>query len=169
MRRTVFSFFMTPMFAPQLPYSQRFRLASLVTVLLVSSDPSLCIQVRWSTGWYVPCPHPSTASNSVTSESAYGFHLSRYISPVIGVWNLLTYEHQGYTLIPLRTTNECDSFGLHLLLCLSMRSSRRIYSLSSMASASFVWLHNMHLPTCRTSSLTSLEVRTAMKVSDCSV
>lgn len=66
MRCTVFSFSTTRKFAPQLPYLQHSRLPSLVMVSLVSSDPSLCIQVRWFTGWYVPCPPTSTASNSIT-------------------------------------------------------------------------------------------------------
>ena len=78
MRCTVFSFSTTRKFAPQLPYLQHSRLPSLVMVSLVSSDPSLCIQVRWFTGWYVPCPPTSTASNSSLSESAYSFRFSRY-------------------------------------------------------------------------------------------
>jgi len=57
MRCIVFSFSTTPKFAPQLPYLQHSRLPSLVMVLLVSSDLSLCIQVRWFTGWCVHIPH----------------------------------------------------------------------------------------------------------------
>ena len=73
-----FSFSTIRKFALQLRYSQHFRVQSLVTVLLVSSDPSLYIQVRWFTGWCVMCPRMQTASNSITSETAYSFHFSRY-------------------------------------------------------------------------------------------
>ena len=171
MRSTVFSFSTTPKFVPQLPYLQHSRLPSLVMVLLVSSDPSLCTQVRWFTGWCVPFPHTPTASNSITFRIClwFPFFKVKHTSALIGIWNRFTYEHQGCTLTLLRTTNEFDSFGLHSPLCSSTRSSQRIYSRSSMASASFVWLHNMHLPMCRTSSLTYLEVRTVTKASGCSV
>ena len=134
MRRTVFSFSTTRKFAPRLPYLQHSRLPSLVTVLLVSSDPSLCIQARWFTGWCVPFPHTSesTAPNSITFRICLWFPFFKvwYTSPLIGVWNRFTCEHQGCTLTPLRTTNEFDSFGLHSPLCSSTRLSRRIYSRS---------------------------------------
>ena len=171
MRYTVFSFSTTPKFAPQPPYLQHSRLPFLVMVLSVSFDPSLCIQVRWFTGWCVPCPHTSTELNSITFRIClrFPFFKVKHTIPLVGIWNWFTCEYQGYTLTLLRTTNEFDSFGLHSPLCSSTRSSRRIYSRSSMASASFVWLHNMHLPMCRTSSPTYLEVRIAMKASGCSV
>ena len=171
MRCIIFSFSTTRKFAPQLPYLQHSRLPSLVMVLLVSSDPSRCIQVRWFTGWCVPFPHTSTALNSIAFRIClrFPYFKVKHSSPLVGVWNRFICEHQGCTLTPLRTTNEFDSFGLHSPLCSSTRSSRRIYSHSSMASASFVWLHNMHLPMCRMLSLTYLEVRTAMKASGCSV
>ena len=80
--------------------------------------------------------------------------------------NRLTFGGQGFTLMPPRTASECGSFGVHSLQCSHMRSFRLTYFRSLTASTFFVWLRNMHLPECRTCSLTSLEVPIAMKVSD---
>ena len=85
LRCTIFySFFMTPKLRPRLPCLQHSQLPSLAMVLLVSSGHSLCIQVRWFTGWCVPLspvpltrpPHPSRTQSQ--AESAHCVHFSRY-------------------------------------------------------------------------------------------
>ncbi|KAI0273164.1 OPT oligopeptide transporter protein-domain-containing protein [Russula aff. rugulosa BPL654] len=148
----------------------KFRLKEHVTASIIASSASWgstsVLNFAVQRLFYDTKVRATTAILATFSTAVFGYGIVGILRPLTVYPSEMVYwlnlpmvsVFQGLHFNTAANTNEFDSFGLHSPLCSSTRSSRRIYSRSSMASASSVWLHNMHLPMCRTSSPTYLEI-----------